>query len=167
MTKQLQGDLTLLENELAKRLLASTIPARFAYVATDGTPRVLSTWFHWSGEELVMPTFVSAPHMKRAAARLKVLQANPNVAVTIDTESFPPNVLLMRGQVSVTEVEGIVPEYAQAARRYLGEDAAAAYLAQVDQPGTVMARIGLLPTWVGLLDFATRLPSVMAGSNNA
>jgi len=160
-----QGDLRLLESDLAKRLLASTVPARFAYVAADGTPRVLPTWFHWTGEELVMPTFVAAPHIRHAAARLKALRANPNVAVTIDTENFPPNVLLIRGQVSVTEVQGIVPEYALAARRYLGEEAAAAYLAQVDQPGTVMARIALQPAWAGVIDFETRLPGSMAQSN--
>jgi hypothetical protein len=160
-----QGDLRLLESDIAKRLLASTVPARFAYVAADGTPRVLPTWFHWTGEELVMPTFVAAPHIRHAAARIKALRANPNVAVTIDTENFPPNVLLIRGQVSVTEVQGIVPEYALAARRYLGEEAAAAYLAQVDQPVTVMARIALRPAWVGIIDFETRLPDSMAPSN--
>jgi hypothetical protein len=34
-----QGDLRLLESDLARRLLASTLPARFAFVWTDGTPR--------------------------------------------------------------------------------------------------------------------------------
>jgi hypothetical protein len=58
-----QGDLKLLESDIAKRLLASTIPARFAYTSRDGTPRVLPTWFQWTGEELVMGTFVSAPHV--------------------------------------------------------------------------------------------------------
>jgi hypothetical protein len=160
-----QGDLLLLESDMAQRLLASTLPARFAYVAADGTPRVLPTWFHWTGDELVMGTFVRAPHMRRAAARLKALRANPNVAVTIDTEDFPPNVLLMRGQVLIAEVPGIVTEYALAAHRYLGEDAATAYLAQFDQTNTTMARIALRPTWVGVIDFATRLPANMAGAN--
>ena len=41
-----QGDLGLLESDVARRLLSSCIPARFAYVATDGTPRVLATWFY-------------------------------------------------------------------------------------------------------------------------
>jgi hypothetical protein len=38
-----QGDLGLLESEIARRLLASTALARFAYVSMDGTPRVLPT----------------------------------------------------------------------------------------------------------------------------
>lgn len=158
-----QGDLRLLESDVAQRLLTSTVPARFAYVAMDGTPRVLPTWFHWTGDEVVMGTFVLAPHVRRAAARLRALRANPDVAITIDTESFPPNVLLVRGQASVTEVDGVSPEYALAARRYLGEEAATAYLAQVDQPGTRMARIALRPAWVGVLDFQARLPGGMKG----
>jgi hypothetical protein len=84
-----QGDLRLLESEVAQRLLSSRIPARFAYLATDGTPRVLATWFHWTGEVLTMPTFLAAPHVRHAAGRLRALRANPNGAVTIDTETFP------------------------------------------------------------------------------
>lgn len=158
-----QGDLGLLDTETARRLLVSRIPARFAYVAADGTPRVLATWFHWDGEVLAMPTFVAAPHVRHAAGRVKALRARPDVAITIDTETFPPEVLTMRGRVSVTEVDGVPAAYASAARRYLGEEAAEGYLAQIDQPGTRMASIDLRPSWVGLLDFQSRLPSALGG----
>jgi hypothetical protein len=158
-----QGDFRLLESDIARRLLASTIPARFAYVAGDGTPRVLATWFHWTGEVLAMPTFLAAPHVRHAAGRLRALRAHPDVAVTIDTESFPPEVLSLRGRVEMSEFEGIPPEYAAAARRYMGEEAAEEYLEQIDQPGTRMARIDLRPTWVGVLDFRSRLPSALGG----
>ena len=158
-----QGDLGLLGSEVAKRLLVSTIPARFAYVARDGTPRIVPTWFHWTGDELVMPTFVSAPHVRHAAARLAALRANPDVAISIDTEDTPPVALSVRGRASVTEVDGVAPEYALAARRYLGEEAAASYLAMLDQPVTRMARIAVRPTWVGVIDFQTRLPSGLGG----
>jgi hypothetical protein len=158
-----QGDLGLLESEVAKRLLSSRIPARYAYTAADGTPRVVPSWFVWTGDELVMPTFVSAPHVRHAAYRLRALRARPEVAVTIDTEAFPPEALTMRGKATITEVDGIVPEYAEAARRYLGEEEASAYLAQIDDPGTRMARIAIRPAWVGVLDFQTRLPSALGG----
>jgi hypothetical protein len=158
-----QGDLGLLRSEVAQRLLASTIPARLAYVAGDGTPRVLPTWFHWTGEVLAMPTFLAAPHVRHAAGRLRALRANPDVAVTIDTETWPPEVLTLRGRATISEVEGIPAEYASAARRYLGEEAARAYLGEVDQPGTRMARIDIRPIWVGVLDFQTRLPSALGG----
>jgi hypothetical protein len=158
-----QGDLGLLESEVARRLLSSRIPARFAYIATDGTPRVLATCFHWTGEVLAMPTFLAAPHVRHPAGRIRALRANPGVAVTIDTETFPPEVLTLRGRVEISEVEGIPPEYASAAHRYLGDDAARAYLAHIDQPGTRMARIDLRPTWVGVHDFQSRLPSALGG----
>jgi hypothetical protein len=153
-----QGDLRLLESDVARRLLSSTIPARYAYISNDGTPRVIASWFHWTGGELVMPTFVSAPHIRTAARRITTLRKNPDVAVTIDTETFPPEVLLIRGRATVTEMDGIPPEYALAAQRYLGEAAATEYLAQIDQPGTRMARIAVRPSWVGVLDFQTRVP---------
>jgi hypothetical protein len=158
-----QGDLGLLETDIARRLLSARIPARFAYIALDGTPRVLATWFHWAGEVLAMPTFVAAPHVRHAAGRLRALRVNPAVAVTIDTETFPAEVLTLRGRVAVTEVDGVPPEYASAARRYLGEKAARDYLAQIDRPGTRMARIDLRPAWVGVLDFQSRLPSALGG----
>ena len=124
---------------------------------------MLATWFHWTGEVLAMPTFLAAPHVRHPAARLRALRANPGVAVTIDTETFPPEVLTIRGRVTISEVEGIPPEYASAARRYLGDEAAREYLVEIDQPGTRMARIDLRPTWVGVLDFQTRLPSALGG----
>jgi hypothetical protein len=158
-----QGDMRLLETDMAQRLLGSTVPARMAYVALDGTPRVVPSWFQWTGEEVVMPTFLSAPHVQQAAARLRALRAHPDVAITIDTESFPPNALSIRGRAVVTEVDGVAPEYVQSARRYLGPDAGNAYIAHIDQPGTRMARIAVRPTWVGLLDFQTRLPRALGG----
>ena len=149
-----QGDLELLESDLAKRMLSSTVPARLAYTAKDGTPRVMPIWFHWTGDELVMCTFVPSP-------KIAALRESAEVAITIDTDEFPPESLLIRGRASVTESEGAAPEYAAAARRYLGEEAAAAYIPEVNQPGTRMASIAVRPTWVGVLDFQTRFPNAL------
>ena len=158
-----QGDPGLLESDIARRLLASSIPARYAYTSADGSPRVVASWFYWTGEELVMPTFISAPHVRHPAYRVRALRANPEVAVTIDTESFPPEVVTIRGTAEVSEVQGIVPEYALAAHRYLGDAEATAYLTQIDHPSTRMARIGVRPAWVGVIDFQTRMPSALGG----
>jgi hypothetical protein len=158
-----QGDLRLLETDVAQRLLASTLPARYAWTAADGTPRVVPSWFAWTGDELVMPTFISAPHVRHAAFRLRALRAKPDVAVSIDTESFPPEVLSIRGTASITEVAGVPSEYADAAHRYLGSEQAAPYLEMIDQPGTRMARIAVRPAWVGVVDFQTRMPSALGG----
>lgn len=146
-----QGDVGLLGSDVAQRLLASTELARLAYVASDGTPRVFPMLFHWTGEELVLSTFAGA-------GKIRALRAKPAVAITIDAASQPPEVLLVRGRAEVTDVDGIVPEYALAQRRYGGEEHAAALLAELDRPGTRMARIAVRPTWVGVLDFQTRFP---------
>ena len=160
-----QGDLRLLDTDTAQRLLNSAIPARLAFVWTDGTPRITPTWFHWTGEEIVMPTYVAGPNIgiRHPAARIAALRANPRVALTIDTDTAPPQSLTIRGTAEITEVEGLAPEYVAAARRYLGEEAAGSMLSAFDQPGTVQARIAVRPDWVGVLDFVTRLPSVQGG----
>ena len=155
MTTLLQGDTALLDTDLARELLASTEPARLAYTAGDGTPRVLPMWFLWSGGELVLATFAGS-------AKVAALRARPDVAVTIDRIGPPPDVLLLRGRVDLVEVDGVLPEYAEMQVRYLGPEIAAGALAQVDVPGVRMVRIALRPSWVGTLDFRTRFPAGFA-----
>src|SRR5262249_33432485 len=91
-----QGDLRLLNTDLAQQLLRSSIPARLAFVAADGTPRVVPTWFQWNGAEIVMVTYVAGPNagIRHPAARLAALRANPAVALTIDAEGFPAQSLM-------------------------------------------------------------------------
>jgi PPOX class probable F420-dependent enzyme len=151
-----QGDVRLLESELAQRLLASTELARMAYVARDGTPRVFPMMFHWTGEEIVFGTFAGA-------RKIRALRARPAVALTIDAGAAPPEVLLLRGSAEITDVDGLVPEYVLAHHRYYGPEQGARNIAEADRPGVRMARIAVRPTWVGLLDFQTRLPAPMAG----
>jgi PPOX class probable F420-dependent enzyme len=146
-----QGSIELLTHDVAQRLLASRELARLAYTAADGTPRVLPMLFHWTGDELVMSTFAGA---KKVAA----LRARPAVAVSIDTPGPPPEVLLLRGEAELTEVEGIVDEYALAHVRYYGPEQGAANVADADRPGVRMVRIALRPSWVGVIDFQTRFP---------
>src|SRR6266567_9187093 len=105
-----QGDLGLLQHPAAQELLASKIPARLAYVWSDGTPRVIPIWFHWNGHEFVMATPPKAP-------KLRALAKNAKVSLTIDDNIFPHKVLLVRGTARLQPVDGIVPEYAAAAER--------------------------------------------------
>src|SRR5215475_7870945 len=106
-----QGDLSLLQQPAAQELLQSKIPARVAYVWTDGTPRVVPIWFHWNGREIVMASPPKAP-------KLKALKKNPKVAITIDDNTFPHKVLLIRGTARLENFDGVVPEYAACASRY-------------------------------------------------
>ena len=150
-----QGDLALLQHPASQELLHSKIPARLAYVWTDGTPRVVPIWFHWNGHELVMGTPSKAP-------KLKALAKNPKVSLTIDNNEFPHKVLLVRGTARLETVDGIVPEYAAAADRYFEPDQARAWLAQLRTLVSSMVRVTITPEWVGLLDFKTRFPSALS-----
>lgn len=151
-----QGDLGLLQHPASQELLHSKIPARLAYIATDGTPRVVPIWFHWNGSEIVMATPPKAP-------KLKALAKNPKVSLTIDDNTFPHKVLLIRGSARLEPVEGIVPEYAAAAERYFDSAMAKGWLGQLRTMISSMVRITITPEWVGLLDFQTRFPSALAG----
>jgi hypothetical protein len=151
-----QGDLSLLQHPVAQELLSSKIPARLAYIWTDGTPRVVPIWFHWTGRELVLGTPPKAP-------KLKALARNPKVSLTIDHDAFPHKVLLIRGSARLEPVEGIVPEYALAAERYFGKERGQAWLTQLRGMVPSMVRIAITPEWVGILDFKTRFPSALAG----
>ena len=151
-----QGDLELLQHPTAQELLHSKIPARLAYIWTDGTPRVVPIWFHWNGREIVMASPPKAP-------KLKALAKNPRVSLTIDDNTFPHKVLLIRGSARLEPVEGIVPEYEAAAARYFDADLAKGWLGQLRTLVSSMVRITITPDWVGLLDFQTRFPSALAG----
>lgn len=150
-----QGDLALLQHSISQELLHSKIPARLAYVWTDGTPRVVPIWFHWNGREIVLGTPPKAP-------KLKALAKNPKVSLTIDDNNFPHKVLLVRGTARLETVDGIVPEYAAAAERYFGREQGQAWMDQLRTSTPKMVRIAITPEWVGLLDFQTRFPSALS-----
>jgi Pyridoxamine 5'-phosphate oxidase len=150
-----QGSLELLQDPISKELMQSKIPARLAYVWTDGTPRVVPIWFHWDGKDFVMASPPKAP-------KLKALAKNNKVALTIDDNSFPHKVLLVRGTVRLETVEGIVPEYAAAAERYFGREQGQAWVGQLRGMIRSMVRITVTPEWVGILDFQTRFPSALS-----
>ena len=149
-----QGDLQLLQHPISRELLQSKIPARLAYVWTDGTPRVVPIWFHWNGREFVLATPPKAP-------KLKALAKHPKVALTIDDNTIPHKVLLVRGAARLETVPGIVPEYAVAAERYFGSEQGKVWVQQLASMIREMVRITIAPEWVGLLDFQSRFPSAL------
>lgn len=101
----------VLSDPLAQELIQSGIPARLAYVAPDGFPRAIPIGFHWNGAEFVLCTVPHAP-------KVPALNANPKVAFTVDTNAFPPHVLLVRGTASIEIVDDVPPEYFAAARKH-------------------------------------------------
>ena len=85
--------LEVLGQPLSQELLKRDV-ARLAFVAKDGTPRVIPIGIYWNGAEIVMCT-------AKNARKLTMLQRNPAVALTIDTEVHPPHILLLRGRAEL------------------------------------------------------------------
>lgn len=144
----------VMAGDVAQKLLKRPI-ARLAYVARDGTPRVVPIGYLWNGSAIVMTTATNA-------AKIKALQANPDVALTIDTDDFPPNVLLLRGRAELEWVDGIPDEYMQMNDpSYMTPEQREAWEAGVRSLYDAMYRIRVVPTWAKVLDFETTLPSAV------
>ena len=153
-----KGDMSQLNDPVAQELLHSRIPARLAYVWRDGTPRVIAVWFHWNGHDMVFGTPSNAP-------KTHVLADGAKVAITIDSNEMPYKSLTIRGTAKTSMVDGIVPEYVLACKRYLGEEGGEGFLAQLRQMAThpkmggKMMRIVVTPEWSTIMDFQRSFPS--------
>lgn len=145
----------MLSDPVAQEMLTSTEPARFAYTWTDGSPRVIPIWFHWTGSEVVLASPVDSP-------KFKTLSNGSPVALTIDSSTWPHHVLLIRGTATIEPTDGIVPEYAAAAERYFGPEQGRVWVDQLRSAGAKTARIGITPLEVRIIDFETRFPSAVA-----
>jgi pyridoxamine 5'-phosphate oxidase-like protein len=154
MTKQ--GSLSLLETPEARELLQSQIYARLGYIGADGEPRVIPINFHWDGKEIVLGSHTDGP-------KVAAIRKNPLVALSIDENGFPPKVLTIRGRASIAIEPNVTKEYAAAMERYMGPEAGKAFVDGLRAQNMPMARIAIEPTWVGLLDFQTRLPHALTG----
>src|SRR5882762_2282543 len=110
---QTQDVTRVLSDPLAQELMQSSIPARLAYLGLDGFPRAIPIGFHWNGVQFVLCTVPHAP-------KVSALKTNPKVAFTVDTNAFPPHVLLVRGTAVIDIVDGVPPEYLAASRKGVG-----------------------------------------------
>ena len=90
---------------------------------------------------------------------VSALSTNPKVALTVDTNAFPPHVLLVRGTAAIDIVDGVPPEYLAASRKAVGPDQWDSFEAQVRAMYKQMARIKITPLWAKVLDFETRFPT--------
>ena len=145
----------VLSRPLSRELLARDL-GRLAYVARDGTPRNVPIGFTWNGAQVVMCTAKNAP-------KLPALRGNPAVALTIDTEEYPPRILLIRGRAELDVVDGIPDEYLESSGAYrMTPGQRAEWEAGVRSLYDGMVRIVVTPAWAKLIDFDTTLPSAVA-----
>ena len=142
---------TMNTDSFVRKLLQAPIPARLAYIGLDGTPRVVPLSYLWDGAAFV---FASDPNWYKVRA----MAANPNVALTVDSNDFPPLILSVRGVASIDYDQGLPEEYVEASRRIVGEERFPAWEAEVRAENRNMALIRITPTWLKVVDFETRFP---------
>ena len=137
---------------ISQELLASSIPARMAYVGIDGAPRVIPIGFWWTGAQVIMATVPKSE-------KVRALQENPRLALTIDTEhEWPPRVLLIRGAAQLELVDGVPDAYVSAARKLVPAAHFDSWEQGVRDIYHQMVLITVEPDWAKLLDFETTLP---------
>lgn len=155
-----QGQVDEVMNDpVAQELLGSAIPGRLAYNGTDGFPRVVPMGVHWNGAQIVVGTPTNS-------AKVPALQANPKVALSIDTNIPPQKVLLVRGSAAVEIVDGVPDEYLAGVRKLVDgghKDAAwfQTFEQQVRGLYQRMALVTITPEWAKILDFETRIPQAV------
>jgi pyridoxamine 5'-phosphate oxidase-like protein len=152
----------VMNDPVAQELLNSSIPARLSYIGLDQGPRAIPIGFYWNGSQIVMAT---VPH----SAKVRALQANPRVALTIDTNNQPPHVLLVRGTVTIEIVDGVPIEYLEGGRKFMTAEQYVEWEAGVKGLYKQMARIDMTPEWAKVMDFTSpdRIPAAVAELVNA
>jgi Pyridoxamine 5'-phosphate oxidase len=138
---------------VAQELLRARIPARLAYIALDGTPRAIPISYHWDGSHF----YISSPP---TWPKVKALEKNPKVAFTVDDASFyPPHNLIVRGEVTGTElVQGLPQVYIEASRRIVGEGRFDTWLKARMRDTTEMVVVQITPTFVKVVDYVNAYP---------
>ena len=151
-----QMDAAELKDELdaGEEILRTATLARLAYDGIDGTPRVIPIGFLWTGDAVVVATHPTVTEVRRAARPARV-------ALTIDTPS-PARSLLLRGDAEIEVVDGVVPEYLEAAAKSMEGEELAAFERSCRETYDVMARISVTPDWARYFDFsAGRFPGFL------
>jgi hypothetical protein len=146
-----QGNVALLHDPVAERLLESETGAHLAYNWRDGTPRCIPVGFFWNGEEVVIGTAVDSP-------KTRAIVTGSRVALSIEANENPPKVVMIRGSARVDTVEGIAPEYGAMIRKANGDVQGQQMLKAWAPLYPQMTRIFIRPEWVAVLDFETRAP---------
>lgn len=139
-----------LDDPVVAELIEGANLARLAYVGANGRPHVVPIWFALIDGDIVM---VTGPK----ADKVRALEQNGAVALTIDSSKPPYHVLLVDGDATVEATEGMAPEYPDIVRRYLG-GGAEAYLAPMRDRVKTQRRIRVRVRSYRVLDFVKRFP---------
>ena len=145
----------VLARPISRELLGSSIPLRLAYVGTDGAPRVIPIGFAWTGEHVVVGTLPGA-------AKVRAVQQNPRVALTVDTQDrWPPRALLIRGTARTETVDGVPDIYVEANRKLIPATDFADWEQGVRALYKQVVLVTIEPQWAKVLDFETTIPEAV------
>jgi uncharacterized pyridoxamine 5'-phosphate oxidase family protein len=147
-------DVEQLDDQGAQELLGSPQPIRLAYAGRDGSPRVVPVGFLWKGGRIYVCTATSAP-------KVAALRERPSVAAVIDEgiSSSDAKQLLIRGTAEIEIVDGVAPEYFEAAAKGEGGTDLEEFEKNVRAVFDQQARISITPEWARFYDFgAGKLP---------
>jgi pyridoxamine 5'-phosphate oxidase-like protein len=148
------NDIEALGDSGAEKLLASPQPLRLAYAGRDGSPRVVPVGFLWKAGRIYVCTATTAP-------KVAALRERPQVAGVIDQgiSSGDAKQLLVRGTAEVEIVEGVAPEYFEAAAKGESGGELEGFEERVRAIFDQQARIAITPEWARFYDFgAGKLP---------
>lgn len=140
-----------LDKPIAGQLLRGSPLTRLAYIALDGTPRVVPISYLWKDRRVIVCTIPTS-------AKVKALRQNPAVALTIDYDGQPTRALLLRGLASIEIVDGVPQEYIDASLKTESARGAEDFEGGVRAMYDAMARITVELTWARMNDFETSLP---------
>ncbi|MEM9037156.1 MAG: pyridoxamine 5'-phosphate oxidase family protein [Actinomycetota bacterium] len=122
----------------SRLLLEGRTPARLAWVGPTATPRLAPMWFEFTGVELLLSTF-------SGARKVSDLAVNPDVTISLDTESFPYRSLRIGGTATLEHTDGLTDSYRRCASRYLGPELAARWCDELGSASQVLIRVR--PSW--------------------
>jgi hypothetical protein len=136
---------------IAQQLLNEVPVLHLAYTGLDGAPRTIPIGYLWDGVRFRLWTIPNSP-------KVRALQADPRVAVTIDMLGTPARLLLARGRAALTAVDGVPAGYLEASHRALPREGWDDFDAQVRSLYDRMVAITVTPDWAKLIDFETSVP---------
>jgi len=139
-----------LDDPIVAELVEGPNLARLAYIGTDGRPHVVPIWCGYRDGEVIM---VTGPK----ADKVRAIEKNGAVSLTIDSSKPPYHVLLIDGDATIEPTEGMAPEYPEIVQRYLGP-AAEGYLAPMRDRVKTQRRIRVQVRSYRVLDFVKRFP---------
>lgn len=102
--------------QLSEELLALLRKPSICYIATtmaDGSPQITQTWVDTDGEHVIINSV-------QGYVKLKNIERDPRVAVTISAPDNPSRYFQVRGRVVDRTTDGAVEHIEMLAQKYLG-----------------------------------------------